>query len=76
MGSYLTGVSARHIPGGRDHVGGAHVLWRRALPRVGHLDRLGVGRHLRRSDPPVGCTYDALLPDQGSTEPGTETAIT
>ena len=70
MGANRTGVSTRHLPDGRDYVGGTHVLRRRALPRVGDMDRLGLGRHIRRSDSSVGRPHDALLPDQGPTEPG------
>ena len=70
MGAYLTRVSTRHLPCRRDYLGGTHVLRRRALPRVGHLDRLGVGRHLGGSDPSMGRPYDTLLPDQGPAEPG------
>ena len=70
MGANRTSVSTRHIPGGRDNVGGTHVLRRRTLPRVGDMDRLGISRYFRRSDPSVGRPYDTLLPDQGPTEPG------
>ena len=70
LGAYLARVPTRHLPCRRDYLGGTHVLRRRALPRVGHLDRMGVGRHLGGSDPSMGRPYDTLLPYQGSAEPG------
>ena len=67
VGTNLTVVSTRHLPDGRDYVGGTHVLRRRALPRVGDMDRLGFSRYLRRSDPSVGRPHDTLLPVQRET---------